>query len=240
MKRVNQYQQPIGAAVPDWQPRKFPGEIVYTGHYTIVTNLTAAHIPELYEVFKNSQPANWTYLPEEPPKNFAAFEQMLMKKIASPTEIFYVVLAKKNQQPLGIFSLMRIDQNNGVIEVGHVHFSDALRKTRISTEAHYLLARYVFEELRYRRYEWKCDALNAPSNQTARRLGFQFEGTFRNNIVYKQRTRSTNWFSMLQEEWPQRKQAFLRWLSADNFDEQGRQRQKIEAFRTEQHEDKAQ
>ena len=207
MKRVNQYQQPIGAAVPDWQPRKFPGEIVYTGHYTIVTNLTAAHIPELYEVFKNSQPANWTYLPEE---------------------------------PLGIFSLMRIDQNNGVIEVGHVHFSDALRKTRISTEAHYLLARYVFEELRYRRYEWKCDALNAPSNQTARRLGFQFEGTFRNNIVYKQRTRSTNWFSMLQEEWPQRKQAFLRWLSADNFDEQGRQRQKIEAFRTEQHEDKAQ
>jgi len=120
-------------------------------------------------------------------KNLKRFEKMLLKKIASKTEVFYVVLNKETKQPLGIFSLMRIDQENGVVEVGHINFSDALRRTRISTEAHYLLAAYVFEELQYRRYEWKCDSLNAPSDKTAKRLGFQYEGTlettrFINNV----------------------------------------------------------
>ncbi len=141
------------------------------------------------------------------------------------------MLNKETKQPLGIFSLMRIDQENGVIEVGHINFSVALRKTRMSTEAHYLLALYVFEGLQYRRYEWKCDSLNAPSNKTAKRLGFQYEGTFRNNQIYKQRSRNTNWFSMLKEEWSFHKQAITQWLAEENFDDNGVQIQKLEAFK---------
>ncbi|GAB2532394.1 GNAT family N-acetyltransferase [Gracilibacillus alcaliphilus] len=230
-QRINKYNQPIGEAMSNWQKRPFPGDMYYVGKYTIITRLSREHSKALYECFTHSHPSNWTYLPEEPPQNYEAFEQMLLNKIASKTEIFYVVLKKETNQPLGIFSLMRIDQENGVIEVGHVNFSDALRKTRISTEAHYLLAVYVFEELQYRRYEWKCDSLNAPSNQTAKRLGFQYEGTFRNNKIYKQRSRNTNWFSMLIEEWPLHKQVIAKWLAEENFDNKGVQIRRLETFK---------
>ena len=230
-QRINNYNQPIGKAMPNWQKRALPAEMNYVGKYTIVTKLTCKHSKALYECFEHSNPSNWTYLPEEPPQNYEEFEKMLLKKIASKTEVFYVVLNKETKQPLGIFSLMRIDQKNGVVEVGHINFSDALRRTRISTEAHYLLAAYVFEELQYRRYEWKCDSLNAPSNKTAKRLGFQYEGTFRNNQIYKQRSRNTNWFSMLKEEWPLHKQALTQWLAEENFDDKGVQVQRLESFK---------
>ncbi|WP_227994854.1 GNAT family N-acetyltransferase [Oceanobacillus sp. CFH 90083] len=191
-QRINEYNQPIGEAMPGWQKRALPEAMYYVGKYTIVTKLTCEHSKALYECFNHSSPSNWTYLPEEPPQNDEEFEKMLLRKIASKTEVFYVVLSKQMNQPFGIFSLMRIDQENGVMEVGHINFSDALRKTRLSTEAHYLLASYVFDELQYRRYEWKCDSLNAPSIQAAERLGFQYEGTFRNNVIYKQRSRNTS------------------------------------------------
>lgn len=230
-QRINKYNQPIGEALSNWQKRKFPSDMYYVGKYTIVTRLSHEYIEALYECFKQSHPSNWTYLPEEPVQNYEAFEQVLLNKIESKTEIFYVVLKKETKQPLGIFSLMRVDQQNGVIEVGHVNFSDALRKTRISTEAHYLLATYVFDELQYRRYEWKCDSFNAPSIQSAKRLGFQYEGTFRNNVIYKQRSRNTSWFSMLIEEWPLHKQALTLWLAEENFDDKGAQVQRLEAFK---------
>jgi len=120
---------------------------------------------------------------------------------------------------------------NGVIEVGNINFSDALKRTTISTEAHQLLASYVFDELGYRRYEWKCDALNAPSIKMAKRLGFTYEGTFRNVVIYKGRERNTCWFSMLQEEWPTYKEAIEKWLASENFDEKGIQIRKLEEFR---------
>lgn len=228
-QRINKFNQLIGEELPNWHKRNFPSDMYYVGKYTIVTRLSCTHIKELYNAYKNSHPSNWTYLPDEPTHNYEAFEQVLLGKIESRTHIYYVVLNKETNKPLGIFSLMRIDQENGVIEVGNINFSDALRRTRMSTEAHYLLASYVFDELQYRRYEWKCDSLNAPSMQTAKRLGFTYEGTFRNAVIYKGRSRNTSWFSMLIEEWPLHKQALTKWLAEDNFDDKGIQIQRLEA-----------
>ncbi|OIK17188.1 GNAT family N-acetyltransferase [Bacillus sp. MUM 116] len=230
-QRINKYNQPIGEELSNWQKREFPSDMYYVGKHTIVTRLSRAHTKELYNAYKNSNPSNWTYLTDEPPHNYEKFEQTLLEKIESSTQIYYAVLNKETNKPLGIFSLMRIDQANGVVEVGSINFSDALRRTRISTEAHYLLAKYVFEELQYRRYEWKCDSLNAPSIKTAKRLGFKYEGTFRNNVIYKNRSRSTNWFSMLIEEWPLHKQALTQWLADENFDDEGIQVQRLESFK---------
>lgn len=148
----------------------------------------------------------------------------------NPACVYYVVLNKETNSPLGVLSLMRINPANGVIEVGDVHFSDALKRTTISTEAHFLLARYVFEKLQYRRYEWKCDALNAPSVQAAKRLGFTFEGTFKHVVIYKNRMRDTSWFAMLAEDWPHYKTAYLNWLAPENFDDTGMQIKKIQDF----------
>lgn len=230
-QRVNEYNQPIGKEMVDWQKRELPTDMRYVGKYTIVTRLAIQQIDALYETYQNSSPSNWTYLSDECPQSYEEFKQLFLKKIEDVKNIFYVVINKENDQPLGIFSLMRIDPENGVIEVGNVNFSDALKRTRISTEAHYVLATYVFEELQYRRYEWKCDSLNAPSIKTAKRLGFTYEGMFRNAVIYKNRSRDTSWFSMLAEEWPSRKQAFEQWLAEDNFDENGVQIQKLESFK---------
>lgn len=228
---INEYGQPIGAAVEGWTARVFPGDMCYEGQYTIVTNLKEIHISALYKAYENGNPSSWTYLVDAMPENEAAFEELLRAKIDNPLTVCYVVIQKETNTPLGIFSLMRIDQQNGVIEVGNVNFSDALKRTTISTEAHQLLASYVFDELGYRRYEWKCDALNAPSIKTAKRLGFTYEGTFRNAVIYKGRERNTCWFSMLQEEWSVHKKAMTNWLASENFDEKGIQVRKLEEFR---------
>jgi RimJ/RimL family protein N-acetyltransferase len=230
-QRINEYDQPIGEELSNWQKRKFPTDMYYVGKYTIVTRLSRTHIKDLYNVYKVSHPSNWTYLPDVPPQNYETFEQTLLEKIENREHIYYAVLNKETNKALGIFSLMRIDQANGVIEVGNVNFSDALKRTRMSTEAHYLLAKYVFEELQYRRYEWKCDSLNAPSIQTSKRLGFTYEGTFRNAVIYKNRSRNTSWFSMLIEEFPLHKQAFTHWLAEENFDDKGVQVQRLESYR---------
>jgi RimJ/RimL family protein N-acetyltransferase len=139
----------------------------------------------------------------------------------------YAVIDRKTSKAAGTLALMRIDPKQGVIEVGSIMFSPLLQQTPTSTEAQFLLMTYVFDELGYRRYEWKCDSLNAPSRKTAERLGFKFEGIFRQAIVYKGRNRDTAWYSIIDEEWPQLKRAFQTWLSAQNFDEQGQQRKSL-------------
>ena len=143
--------------------------------------------------------------------------------LARKDRFYYAIIDKVTGKALGTFSLMRIDQNNRVIEVGAVTFSPKLRGTRIGTEAQYLLARYVFEELNYRRYEWKCDVLNMPSRRAAERLGFVYEGTFRQAVVYKGRTRDTDWLSMIDKDWPKVKARLAAWLTPENFDKNGRQ-----------------
>lgn len=132
---------------------------------------------------------------------------------------------------VGTLALMRQDPAHGVIEVGHVTFSPKLKQTPLSTEAQYLLMAHVFEQLGYRRYEWKCDSLNAPSRRAAERLGFRFEGIFRQAIVYKERSRDTAWFSIIDSEWPKLREAFEAWLAPENFDAEGRQRRSLVELR---------
>jgi len=131
---------------------------------------------------------------------------------------------------VGVGSFMRIDPNFGVIEIGNINFSPRLQRTRAATEAMFLMMRRAFDELGYRRYEWKCDSLNAPSRAAAARYGFTFEGVFRQAVVYKNRSRDTAWFSIIDSEWPKVKSAFEHWLDPENFDEQGRQRENLGAL----------
>lgn len=148
----------------------------------------------------------------------------------SSRSFYYAIVDKESGKALGTFALMRIDRGNRVIEVGSVTYSPKLKRTRQGTEAQYLLARYVFEELEYRRYEWKCDALNQPSRRAAERLGFTYEGTFRQAVVYKGRNRDTDWLSMIDSDWPAVKSRLEKWLNPDNFDENGQQIKALSEF----------
>lgn len=185
--------------------------------------LTAEHADALWEGF-NLDPtgASWTYLPHGPFADKADFTEFITASEHSDDPLFFTVL--KENRPVGHATFLRIDENQGVIEVGFIHFSPLLQRTRLSTEAMYLMMRYVFERLGYRRYEWKCDALNAPSIKAAERLGFTYEGTFRQATSYKGRNRDTAWFSILNSEWPAMKARFARWLSPSNFDASGAQK----------------
>jgi RimJ/RimL family protein N-acetyltransferase len=163
-------------------------------------------------------------MPYGPFESREAFDVHLKKCEASADPLFHAIIDRASNQAVGISTLMRIDAANRVIEVGGIVFTPALQRTRGATEAMYLLARHVFENLQYRRYEWKCNALNEPSRRAALRLGFSFEGIFRQHMIVKGENRDTAWFSMLDLEWPARKSAFERWLNPANFDDGGRQK----------------
>ena len=200
---VNEYGQMIGEPV-DNTPGVLPSLVRIEGRYTILEALSVEkHAENLLAVYGPDTPREmWTYLFQEPVSDREELVSLLNQMLARKDRFYYVIIDKATGKALGTFSLMRIDQNNRVVEVGTVIFSPELRGTRIGTEAQYLLARYVFEELNYRRYEWKCDALNLPSRKAAERLGFVYEGTFRQAVVYKGRTRDTAWLSMIDKDWP--------------------------------------
>jgi RimJ/RimL family protein N-acetyltransferase len=199
------------------------------GRYTSLEPLDAMrHAPALFAAFMAAPDArDWTYLPTEPPTDLDAYQANLARAQMGEDPVFHVILDSPGGKPAGIAAFLRIDPANGVIEVGHINLSPALKQTRAATEAMYLMMRRVFDELGYRRYEWKCDSLNAPSRQAALRYGFQFEGIFRNAIVTKGRNRDTAWFSVTDREWPDRRAAFETWLDPANFDAAGRQRRKL-------------
>jgi RimJ/RimL family protein N-acetyltransferase len=170
---------------------------------------------------------DWTYMAYGPFETLSAYQAWAEGAAASPDPMFHAILWRDSGRAVGVASLMRIDPESGVIEVGHIKYSPALQRTPAATEAMFLLMRRVFDELGYRRYEWKCDALNGPSRAAALRLGFQYEGTFRQATIYKGRNRDTAWFSITDKEWPALKPAYERWLSPDNFDDTGRQRERL-------------
>ena len=230
---TNEYGQPIGAPVPGWSPRPAPSAVTLEGTYCRIEPLDAQrHAQDLYEAYRAAPDGrDWTYLPVEPFAEIEDFRRHAEAAARSTDPRHYAVVDRKTGKAVGTLALMRIEPKSGVIEVGSVTFSPLLKRTPLSTEAQYLLMAYVFDELGYRRYEWKCDSLNAPSRKAAQRLGFQFEGIFRQAVVYKGRSRDTAWFSILDSEWPAQKQAFQAWLAADNFDEQGRQRHSLDALR---------
>jgi RimJ/RimL family protein N-acetyltransferase len=169
----------------------------------------------------------WDWLADGPYAREEELERALAEKETGSAARFYALLPSETAQAAGYASLMRMDPANGVIEVGNILYSPALQRTPAATEAMYLLASYVFDELGYRRYEWKCNALNLPSRRAAIRLGFTLEGVFRQHMVVKGQNRDTAWFSMLDSEWPARKKAFEAWLSAENFDPDGLQKKKL-------------
>jgi RimJ/RimL family protein N-acetyltransferase len=169
----------------------------------------------------------WLYLPDGPFADRGAFDAYLLRKANSNQAVCYAVVDNPSGLAVGLASLMRIDQPNRVIEVGGIHYSSSLQRTPGATEAMYLLARYTFESLRNRRYEWKCNALNAASRRAAERLGFTFEGIFRQHMIVKGSNRDTAWYSMLDSEWPDRKKKLEAWLRPENFREDGTQRERL-------------
>lgn len=174
--------------------------------------------------------SQWTWLPQDPPQNKLEFEQIIAGLAEQNDPLHFAVMDTRRQKAVGRLALMRIDTTNGCIEIGHVHFSALMTRTAIATEAHWLLMQYVFDTLAYRRCEWKCDSLNAPSRNAAQRLGFTFEGIFRQALVYKGRNRDTAWFSIIDSEWPVRDSALRAWLAPENFDADGQQHQRLEAL----------
>ncbi|MGA7109150.1 MAG: GNAT family protein [Terracidiphilus sp.] len=213
-----------------WKPAPLPRPTSLKGHAVTLDPLDAArHTTDLWEALRAHDEV-WRWLGDGPHANEASLRQALEAKQADPASVFFAIVPAETGRIAGYASLMRMDPRNGVIEVGNVLFSPALQRTRASTEAMYLMARHVFEDLGYRRYEWKCNAENEPSRRAAVRFGFTFEGIFRQHMVVKDRNRDTAWFAMLDHEWPSRKRAFEAWLAPDNFDAAGQQRESLAAI----------
>lgn len=226
--RVNAFGQPIGFPVPDWSPRPRPARIVLDGHYSRLEPLDPGrHTADLHDANRADDGRGWTYMSYGPFSTLEDYRAWVETSAASDDPLYYTILDAVSGRPVGVTTLMRIDPANGVIEVGHIKYAPALQRTPAATEAMFLLMRYVFEDLGYRRYEWKCDALNTLSRAAALRLGFTFEGIFRQAVVYKGRNRDTAWFSILDGEWPLLKQAYEAWLAPANFDVDGHQRRRL-------------
>ena len=222
--------QPTGFPVEGWTPRQRPPRAPMAGRFCRVESIDVdRHATDLFEASSaDREGRNWTYLSAPPPRDLDAYRSWL-KPFLGDDPMLHAIIDAKSGKAVGVAAYLRIDPANGVIEVGHINYSPSLQRTPAATEAMYLMMRRVFDELGYRRYEWKCDALNAPSRKAATRLGFQFEGVFRKALVYKGRNRDTAWFSITDDEWPAHRAEFERWLHPDNFDGAGQQRTKLGA-----------
>jgi RimJ/RimL family protein N-acetyltransferase len=202
-----------------------------TGIYGRVEKLDPTrHGAALWDAIKVA-PAMWDYMPYGPFDTASVFQAWLTERATLDDPYVYAIVAPDGRA-LGIAALMAIRPDMGVIEVGHIAYSPDLQRSRLGTEAQYLLARYAFETLGYRRYEWKCNALNAASRRAAERYGFTFEGLFRQHMIVKGKNRDTAWFSILDSEWPDRKAAFERWLAPANFDAEWRQKTSLASLMT--------
>jgi RimJ/RimL family protein N-acetyltransferase len=221
--------QEVGQAV-DATPAKRPAPVSIKGRYGRVEKLVAAkHTEALWDAIRGHDEV-WDYLfhgPFSERKDFDAYIEM----VASREDPYAYAILDAAERPVGFATLMEIRPANRAVEVGNILYSPLLQRTPLATEVQYLLARYAFEELGNRRYEWKCNALNEPSRRAALRFGFTSEGIFRQHMIVKGKNRDTSWYAMMDHEWPSRKAAFEAWLAPENFDTQGRQKKKLEAFR---------
>lgn len=231
--RLNELGQPIGEPLPGWTPRPRPPGNVMEGRWCRVEPLDPArHAESLHRAnAEDREGRNWTYLTTGPFSDLAAYRAWLEQIVTPDDPLFHAIVDRQSGRALGVASFLRIQPDVGVIEVGHINFAPPLQRSRLATEAMYLMMRRAFDELGYRRYEWKCDALNAPSRRAAERLGFVYEGTFRQATIYRERNRDTAWFAIIDRDWPMIKAAFEAWLDPANFDAEGRQRQRLEALR---------
>lgn len=221
----NEYQQAIGPPVIGWTPRARPPRTSLSGRYCRLEPVDVErHAADLYHAYSEAADGrDWTYLFVGPFSDFASYRAYLVKATTGDDPLHHAIIDLVSGKAVGTAALMRIDPAHGVIEVGHITYSPRLQRTPAATEAMYLLMRRVFDELGYRRYEWKCDDNNLRSRAAAVRYGFQFEGIFRQAIVYKERSRDTAWFSIVDSEWPAIRAGFEQWLSPKNFDATAKQ-----------------
>lgn len=225
MPTVNEYGQPIGEPVPNWTARPRPGDEPLIGRTCRIELLDSAkHTKDLFEAYLLAPDGrDWTYLLEHRYTELESFQKYIERIEKKDDPKFYAIIDLKTGKPVGMLSYMRIDPANGTIEVGFITLSPLLQKSIQSTEMQYLMMKNAFDDLGYRRYEWKCDALNEPSRKAAARLGFTYDGTFRKNFIYKGRSRDTAWFSIIERDWPLTKAALEEWLKPENFDSDGNQ-----------------
>ncbi len=225
--RQDAFGNAVGQAIPDWQGCHRLPDAAMAGRTCRLVPYDRAVAPGLFDAFSAAGGGLWTYLPYGPfssPEDLADTVETYQRHRDFQT---FVIL--KDENPLGFASFMRYDCPNGSVEVGGVTFSPALQRSVMATEAMYLMMKTAFDH-GYRRYEWKCDQLNRPSNLAAIRLGFQFEGVFRNAVVTKGRRRDTAWYSVIAEDWPQVRARLEAWLAPENFDDRGRQKQSLSAI----------
>jgi RimJ/RimL family protein N-acetyltransferase len=233
---LNQYNQTLGEALPDWQPALLPGpipeEINTQGRFCRLERLNPKeHTEALYQAnAEANSPENWTYLPYGPFESIEEYSSWISQQAKNTDPKFYAIIDLRTQKAVGIASFLRMMPSAGSIEVGHLKFSPKMQRTPISTEAMYLMMKYAFE-LGYRRYEWKCNNFNEPSKRAALRLGFQFEGVFRQTQIVKGHNRDTAWFSVIDKEWPVIELAFQQWLAPQNFDTNGNQVERLSDIR---------
>lgn len=227
--RTNDLGQPIGEPLSDWTPRERPPRTRMGGRWCRLEPLDPArHAAALFTAnAADTDGRMWTYLTVGPFQSLEEYRAWADRAAASEDPQFHAILDAEGRA-VGVATFMRIDPAMGVIEVGNIAFSPLLQRTPAATEAMYLMMCRAFDELGYRRYEWKCDSLNAPSRAAAERLGFRYEGLFRQALIYKGRNRDTAWYSITDREWPARKAAFEAWLDPANFDAAGRQREPLD------------
>ena len=225
---TNALGQPIGPSLDGWQAPPRPPRTVIDGRWARLEPLDPdRHARALFDANAlDADGRNWTYLPIGPFPTFAAYDEWLRRMAAGDDPLFFTLIDRDADRPVGVASYLRIDPAAGSIEVGHINFSPLAQRTRAATEAMFLMMRHAFG-LGYRRNEWKCDALNAPSRAAAERFGFAYEGLFRRATIYKGRSRDTAWYSIVDHEFPAIERAFGQWLAPDNFDAEGRQRQRL-------------
>jgi RimJ/RimL family protein N-acetyltransferase len=225
--RTNEHGQPIGRPV-EWSVREPVRPVTLSGRWTRVEPVARHHLDALHaSLVLKSPPSIWTYLPVGPFTGPADLFGWLSELNDDPGAVPHTICTPEGRA-VGVASYLRLDHRNGSVEVGGIALSAELQRTTAATEAMFLMMRHVFDGLGYRRYEWKCDSLNAPSRRAAERLGFTYEGTFRNALVYKRRNRDTAWFSITDDEWPAIRSAFEAWLDPANHDD-GVQRSRLQA-----------
>lgn len=226
----------MDADLKSWTPRPRPERKVLEGRYARLEPLDAApHGDGLFEASTVADAdARFRYLPDLPPQDRAAFQPWLDKAQVSEDPLFFAVIDKASGKVAGRQTLMRIDPAHGVIEIGNIYWGPLISRKPAATEAQFLFMTYIFDELGYRRYEWKCNNANEPSKRAAARFGFSLEGVFRQHMVVKGENRDTAWYSILDKEWPGLKKAYELWLDPANFDGDGGQKMRLEDFRTEE------
>lgn len=228
MSRHNEWGQPIGPALDDFHPPPRPPRVAMQGRFCTLVPLDAErHGAELFSALcRDPDARRWTYLPYGPFEDRAKFASWTASVVDSDDPLFFTIVDGSTGYASGLASYLRIAPESGSIEVGHLNFSNGLQRKPAATEAMYLMMRNAFE-LGYRRYEWKCDALNGPSRAAALRLGLSYEGTFRQAAIYKGRSRDTAWYAAIDSEWPLLRDALETWLAPDNFDRAGLQRTRL-------------